>query len=404
MRGHIRGLPSGSWGIMVYLGSEGKRKKYYTETVHGSKEEAERRLTTVLKELDDQTFVPPAKMTYGEFLTKWLTDYAKISLRQTSYEMYETLIRVHIMPALGMIPLKKLTPMGIQSFLTAKALGKRADKKKGRLAPSTVKHIHDIIKISLNSAVKWGLLARNPALMADPPKVEKRRLEVWDAEQASVFWDAAKTDRYFAAYLLAITTGMRRGEVLGLRWSDLDLDRAVLRVNQQVIHTRKGMVVQEQPKTPESRRLLALSTQTVEALLDRKVAAAIERKKWDAMPKRETDRAYENNGLVFSSLDGRPLDARAFTRHFETLAAKAGLPKIRFHDLRHTNATLMIGEGVNLKIISERLGHSAIDITADKYGHVLKEFDRKVANKVEDAIREVRRKNGFDAQESPQIH
>lgn len=227
MKGHLvhRGKDPKTWSLVIELGRDpqtGKRRQKWI-SFKGTKREAQAALTDLLKELNEGTFVEPSKETVGQYLDRWLRDYAKPSLRQTTYESYESVIRVHVTPAIGHIPLAKLKPVHLQQLYAARLADGRADGRPGGLSATTVRYIHAVIKEALKHAVKWGLLARNVADAVDPPRISRREQQAWSPEEAQRFLAAVREDRLYPLYLMAITTGMRRGELLGLRWQDVDL-------------------------------------------------------------------------------------------------------------------------------------------------------------------------------------
>lgn len=372
MRGYIEQRGENSWRVVVDLGRDALGKKdRIRETVRGTKEEAEVRLAALILEVDSGCYVEPSKMTLGEFLSRWLEDHVQHSVRQSTYDMYETLVRLHIAPDIGHVRLDKLSPMDLQSFIARKRTGPRADGKPGKLSSSTVRHIYNILRIALRCAVKWQVLARSPLDAVDAPRVERRPIRYWEPAEVSQFLRAARGERLYAAFHLALTTGMRRGEILGLTWKDVSLEASTVAVRQALVRTSQGNKIQE-PKTAGSRRVIALPHETVEALRRHKEAQAEEKDLFEE--------AYEERGLVFPSYSGTPLDPRNFVRTFERVIAIAGVPKIAFHDLRHTHATLLLQAGVHPKVVAERLGHTEIGTTLDTYSHVLPSIQRDAAN------------------------
>ncbi len=363
MKGYIRRRGRNSHRIAVYVGDDKRGyPQYYYETVRGSRGKAENRVAEIISEINAKRFVMPTRVTLAEYLTRWLQDYARVRVRPTTYDLYETLIRVHIIPELGKVQLDRLKPQAIQSFYARKLTGPRADGKPGTLTPSTVKHMHTVLRVALRHAVKWQLITRSPLDSVDPPKVEKKEIRVWDLTQVASFLQACQTHRLYAAFLLVLATGMRRGELLGLRWTDINFPNRVLKVSQELVVVRRKLSMQ-QPKTAGSRRPISIPEEVLEALR--------EHGRRQAEEKEAFEEAYVDNGLVFCQEDGRPLDPRAFTRTFENLTRRAELPRISFHALRHTHATMLLQAGVNVKAISERLGHAEISTTLDIYSHVL---------------------------------
>lgn len=384
MKGHVRKRGDRSWLVAIYLGKDpAGKKQYHYETVQGTKRDAERRAAELVNEVNQQTFVKPAKFTVGEFLERWLRDSAKSSVRPATYDMYEYVTRVHLTPSLGHIPLDKVTPMALQAFYTERLSTPRADRRDGTLTPTTVRHIHNVLRIALRQAVRWRLLARSPAEDVDPPKITKRPPTVWNTDEVVRFLNMARGDRYYAAYLLAVGAGLRRGEILGLRWQDVDLIQGAVTIHQSLIHTSSGNFIQD-PKTAGSRRTVAISPDTVEALRERLLAWRHEKMLEEKV---YGPGSYIGTGLIFPGEADKPLDPRSFTRSFERLSRRAGVPRIRFHDLRHTHATLMLAATTHVKVMSERLGHSNISTTMNTYAHVLPSMQRDVAAAVDAILR-----------------
>lgn len=301
-----------------------------------------------------------SKLTLAAFLRdEWLPSIER-KVRPKTLRNYRGLL-AHVEP-LGPVPL---------SNLTAPALNRRyggavdGGEDRAPLSAATVRLIHTLIRQALADAVKWNQLARNPADSADPPSAsaaKSRQMQTWNRDQLRAFLESVREDRLFAAWRLAATTGMRRGELLGLRWLDLDLDSARASIVQTMVDAPREPQVSA-PKTEKGRRAVALDPETVVALRAHRKAQAAE--------KLALGPAYEDRGLVFCREDGAPIWPRTFSRMFERLAEDAGLPAIRLHDLRHTYATLALQAGVHPKVVQERLGHANFGITLDTYSHAI---------------------------------
>lgn len=396
MKGHIRRRGERSWAIVLDLGPDpetGKRRQKW-HSVKGTKKQAEARLTDLLKELKDGAYIEPSKETVAEFFVRWKRDYATPNLRQTTYESYESLIDKHIVPALGHIRLDRLKTTHLQQLYAAKLKdGSRADGRPGGLSVTTVRYMHAIIREALTHAVKWGLVTRNVADAADPPPEIRTEAQVWSPEQTRVFLDSVREDRLYALYLLALTTGMRRGELLGLRWQDVDFDGAAIMVRQSLVHTREGLKIAE-PKTPKSRRAVAISPLVVDALRRHRTRQTQERR-WFA------GEEYSETELVFTNPGGGPIQPRNLARQFERRTAAAGLPRIRLHDMRHTHVTMLLSRGLGHNVAGERVGHSRASTTLDVYGHVLPALSREAAQHAEDAIFRPEGRRELAKQDSP---
>jgi integrase len=303
-----------------------------------------------------------ANMALSDFMYHWL-ETARGHLRHNTWILYEQIIRDHIDPVLGQVKLDTLRTDHIQRLYALKGES---------VGPYTVRKIHITLHKALNQAVKWGIILRNPAdLVERPPKPDAEHT-VLTATQVQTLLQAARGTHLEALYHLAITTGMRQGEILGLRWSDFDEHRAVLQVRRQLQRQRAGGgLAFVEPKSKHSRRVLALDAGTVHKLLDHRERL---RETRTLAPR------WEENDLIFPSTVGTPMEPRNLYRQFRLLLKKAGLPAIRFHDLRHTSATLLLSQDIHPKMVQERLGHSQIGITLDLYSHVMPTMQRHAAD------------------------
>lgn len=387
MRGHVQSKLGADGKPVYYVVLEldrvdGKRKTKWLNVRKelglpkpATKRQAEQLLVDKLKELQEGTYIEPSGMTVAEFLKKWVNDYGKGSWRQSTLDNYSTIIRLHINPEIGAIPLDKLRPLNLQQLYAVKMEGGRADKKKGGLSVRTVRLIHHIMNESLAMAVKWGLVSRNVAEATTQPKAAAKKREAWTPEEARAFLSSLSGHRMYPLYLLALSTGMRRGEIIGLRWQDIDLDNGSLAISQAVVAVNGKAIVSE-PKTSSSRRTVALSAQVTETL----------RKHGESQKAELSALGAANEGFVFTSETGGRLDPRNLLRHFQKTASNAGLRVIPFHSLRHTSATMMLQAGIHPKVVAERLGHSRINITLDTYSHVLPDMQSQAASAMENAL------------------
>lgn len=360
--GSIYKRPDGSWAGQVSIGydpatGKPKRKSFYGKT----RKEVADKIAQATQEVRNGTYVEPAQTTFGDWLDRWLAGYKKGQLRPSTYQSYEMLINVHIKPALGKIPMAKLQANMLQSFYNEKLASGRADGK-GNLSTRVVRHLHVVIHQALRQAVKEGLLPRNVADATSPPTVKTKQMHPLTEEELLTFFEVAKEDRLFPAYVLAATTGLRRGELLGLCWDAVDLEHGVITVKRQLLALKDGLSLEETTKSKSGRRSIPLTDDATREL-----------KTWRKQQLQERlllGEAYQDNTLVFCHEDGTPIDPRGFTKHFQRWLEKAGLPKVRLHDLRHTHASLLLARGVHPKVVQERLGHSSITMTLDLYSHL----------------------------------
>lgn len=373
MRGHVR-KRGNKWCFVVDVGrdEEGKRiRKWHSG--FDRRKEAEAALADTLADLRTGTYVEPSKLTLRAFLRdEWLPAMRR-SLRPSTHASYSQVLDTHVVPALGHVALPALTPPMLTT-LYGELLDGRGDRDP--LSPRTVRYAHTIVRQALADAVKWNRLTRNPADAAEPPSAKAakaRTMRTWDREQLRRFLAHVAEDRLYAAWRMAATTGLRRGELLGLRWRDLDLDAARAQIVQTLSYAA-GEPQLSEPKTDHGRRAVALDSATVTALRAHRKAQAAE--------KLALGPAYQDRELVFCREDGTPLWPRSLSRTFSRLAKKAELPTIRFHDLRHTHATLALQAGVHPKVVSERLGHATVSITLDTYSHAVPAMQEDAAAKV----------------------
>lgn len=379
MKGHIRKRSKGSWAIVIDLPRDpetGKRRQQW-HTVHGSKKDTERALRELLHLVETNGYVQPSRMTLGEWLEQWLRDYAAVNTAPRTYEGYAGIVHAHLIPALGSIPLTALQARHIQAYYS-KALQSGRKDGSGGLSSETVRHDHRVLFEALRHAVKQGVLIRNVAEAVDLPHPERKEMAALGPESVARLLDAARETPYYDLFYTAIYTGLRRSELLALRWQHVDLELATLSVVETIHQLRNGEYVTRQPKSKRGRRRVDLSPSLALLLREHKA-------------KQEATRCQLGllllpNDLVFSHPDGTPLRPNSITRCFRELADSVGLYGVRFHDLRHTHATLMLRQGIHPKIVSERLGHSSIAITLDTYSHILPGLQEAAARKFDEGL------------------
>lgn len=372
MSGNIRRRGKRSWQIQVEVGQDPgsgtRRRRYFS--VKGTRRDAERALTDALHQRDTGIDLEPARLTVAEYFERWLRDYAQHNVAESTFELYAGVIRRHLVPNLGAVRLPELRPAHIQA-----AYGRSLESG---LSGRTVLQHHRLLREALGHAVRWQLIARNPADAVTAPRPERTEMRVLDEEGVRSLLRAAQGTELEALLHVALATGARQGELLGLRWADVDLDQLELRIVRTARYFAGRGVVMAAPKTHRSRRPIALSTSTQRVLNEHRAAQNTRRLK--------LGEAWANHGLVFPSSVGTPTYARNLSRAYKRIVAKAGLDGIRFHDLRHTAATLMLIAGVHPKVVSERLGHSTVSITLDTYSHVLPDMQHEAAAVLDDVL------------------
>jgi len=370
MRGSVikRG---GSWSVVVDMGRDGNGKRIRKwHAGFATKREAERARVEILSQVDRGAYVAPTRTTLSEFLVaEWLPS-KRPTVKPTTLASYEMHVTKHIVPRIGGLPLHALSASNLNSFY-ADLLSDGRRQGEGGLSPSSVRRVHSTLHKALADAVRWGRIVRNPADLADPPKEATPEMSVWTPEQLRGFLDHVRNDRLYAAWLLAATTGMRRGEILGLRWSDVDLDECRVSIS-QIRTVARYQVVTQTPKTDKGTRTIALDPATTHALRAHRVAQLEE--------KVLLGPGYRNEaGLVFTNADGSAIHPERFSSWFKQLCGKSGLPTIRLHDVRHSYVTALLGNGVALKVVSQRIGHSSPMVTMTIYQHVLPADDEAAA-------------------------
>jgi integrase len=353
--GSIYRRKDGGWCAQytVYTDKGRKRKTLYGKT----RAEVAAKLAKAASDRDDGLVFDAENLKLGEYLDRWLTDSVKDTVRLTTYQGYERICRLHLKPSLERIRLKDLTVVHVRS-LYRERLG-------AGLAPRMVQLVHVTLHKALNQAVADGLIPRNVTEVVKPPQPEKHKeIRSLSPIQARTLLEAAKGDKLEAMYVLATTTGMRQGELLGLRWEDVDLETGIVQIR-RTLSTQVGRGFSfSPPKTAKGRRSIKLP-KVAKSALKRHCHAQLEHKT-------KLEGLWEYNGLVFTTGVGTPLGRQELiTRSFKPLLRKARLPDIRFHDLRHTCATLLLGKGVHAKFVQELLGHATISITLDTYSHIL---------------------------------
>ncbi len=291
----------------------------------------------------------------------------KLTLEPNTYQQYRSVAHYHLVPALGQIKLQKLTTAMVQAFY--------AQKQKDGKSSRTIAIIHSVLSSALENAISWDLVTRNVAKSAKHPTVERYEAQTLTMEQASKLLEVARGSQMDAMLLFALTTGMRRGEILSLRWADVDFERSVVFVHRTVNRIVGRGFVEGEPKTKAGRRRILLPDVSIETLRSHKVAQEQARIK--------AAERWVERGIVFANTIGGFLSTNLVRRRFRELLKNAGLPGIRFHDLRHSAATILFAAGVQLKVVSERLGHASIATTADIYSHVLPEMQQEVVDKID---------------------
>lgn len=390
MKGHIRERSPGRWAIVLDIGERdpktGKKKRKWHSFV-GTKREAQKECSRLITALSESTYVEPTKQTVAEFLDEWLT-FIKPSVSPKTHERYTEICRKGLAPLIGNVILAKLKTDKIDAAFTTALTTPRPDTRKRKdntprpplppLSPRTVHHYRRVLIKALGQAVTWDRLAKNPAAATTPPKVERNKMLAYDVPQTAALIEAMRPTRMFMPMFLAVTCGLRRGEILALRWRHVELGDNLrqISIEESAEQTKEGVRYKE---TKSGRaRTVALSKSVVAELKAHRARQAEEQLRLGIRP--------DQDSFVITQVDGQPLQPRSLTHEWVRVLGKTALPRIRFHDLRHTHASQMLSAGVHPKIASERLGHSSIGITLDLYSHVMPGMQADAAEQVDAAL------------------
>ena len=349
----------------VQTATGAKRKTLYGKT----RSEVAAKLSKALADREGGLTYDAGKQTVGEYLARWLSNSVRDTVRQRTYERYESIVRVHLVPSIGPVKLKTLTPDHVR--------GLYREKLDSGLASQTVLHIHRVLSKALKQAVDDGLIPRNAAAFVKSPQPRGEEIRPLNRDQVRTLFKAAREDRLEALYIVAVTAGLRRGELQGLKWEDVDLEARNLQVRRTLSEPRGGYIF-EAPKSGKGRNIR----------LTRKATSALrEHRKRQLEERMRLGTLWQDHGLIFPSGAGTPLSGGNLNRAFKALLKRAVLPPvIRFHDLRHTCATLLLRQGVNPKFVQELLGHGDVSLTLNVYSHVLPDMGDTAAGAMDDAL------------------
>jgi len=374
MRGHIRKRGDG-YSVVIDIGIDetGKRKQKW-HSGYKTKKDAEKAMVKLISDIEKGEYVNPSSIKLGQFLDEWLEDSKKPILAPKTYELYEAIIRLYFKPFLGENELSKLTPSILQRYYTH--LREQTD-----LSNTTINYHHKLLRQALDHAVKWLYITKNPCDVVDPPKKNKTEMKAWsvlEAQKAEKIFEDTPIKLHVA---LALYTGLRKGEICALRWSDFDFTNATCVVKRTAQRVSRKLIFKE-PKSEKSNRLVVLQQSLIDLLKQEK------KKQLENRLLMGSSYITDFDGHISIHTDGHFLEPGFVSKKFQKILAKhPELPKIRFHDLRHTNASIMLASGIDMKTMSERLGHSKIGITMDLYAHVSVEMQRKAVTKMEEFMK-----------------
>jgi len=379
MSGYIRKRSDGSWTIEASAGFDpvsGRRQRTY-RTIRGTKKEATRALAALVAQIDNGTDLEPGRVKYAQLAERWLS-HAGTRVRATTLTRYEQLLRLHVIPRIGALPLARLRPAHLQWVIDAMV--------EAGQSPRSIIQAYRVVSSSLRQARRWQLIATNPAEAIQPPRASRPNLQIPDAADLSRLLNASEGSVYEVPLTLAVASGLRRGELLALRWRDVDLDTGRITVNASLQwHKRRqrdGSSTKElvlvEPKTDRARRGISLPRFGLEALKAHRRAQNERRL--------ALGEAWIDKGFVFDRGDGRPIEPDTFGHAFVRIASKAGLKGVRLHDVRHGYASTLLHQGVHPKVASEALGHASVAFTLDIYSHVVPGLQEAAAQALDDAL------------------
>ena len=367
-RGSIEWIDTNKWRIRYDIpkGADGKRRQK-TETIYGVRRQAERRLTEIEHDILGNRYVEPTEMTLAEYLDHWVRNYAEIAVRPRTLKGYHSIIRSHLKKNFGSVKVKHLTASQVQEYY---AMCIRAG-----LSAHTVTHIHRLLSHTLKQAVRWNMLQRNVLEDVTPPSRKRPEIRILTNEEIDILLDEAKGADCFLPIHLGFFTGMRRSEILGLQFRDVNLEARILRVTRTMVDITGDQAHIDEPKSRQSKRTITLREVTVDLL----------RSHYRTHAARMKDLGKRLTGPTQLCLraDGGVLTPDALSKAFRKTADRCGFEGVRFHDLRHTHASLLLAAGVPIHVVQARLGHASIQTTIDVYGHLMPDADALATHRLE---------------------
>ncbi|GGE63525.1 site-specific integrase [Priestia taiwanensis] len=375
MKGYFR-KHGDTWSFTIDIGMDdltGKRKQK-TKTGFKTKKEAQKAAALLITELEQGIYVEEKKITVKDFMLDWLENVARHNVKPSSFVSYKSIVQTRIIPVLGKYHLTGLKPAIVNNFYTYLL-------KDENLSEEYVGTVHAVLGTAFNTAVKWEYIKSNVFKKVSKPRKKKKEMQTWSFEEARNFLEYAKKGKrhYYMLYLLAIYTGMRRSKILGIRWSDVNFETGKIGVKRTLYYTSEQGIIVQSTKNSQSMRSISISDFVLDELKQHKV--------WQLERKLQFNIPYYEESYITANETGDPLSPSHVYGHFSKAVKNAGIKKIRFHDLRHTHASLMLLLGEHPKIVSERLGHSSIEMTMNTYSHVTFYMQKESSNRFEEALK-----------------
>ncbi|WP_338826278.1 Tn916 family transposase [Moorella thermoacetica] len=382
MAGWVEKRGENKWRLNVPGGTdaEGKRKVYRKNVEAKSKREAEKLLAEFVAEVQKGQYVEPSKLTFAEFVERWIRDYGESNLAPKTLHRYKEILK-RACQAMGHLKIDKIKPLHLLEFYkNLQEDGIREDGKPGKLSDATILYHHRVLSKLFNDAQNWQVIPLNPASKVKPPKVTKRQAAYYDEKQTAALLAALDSEplKYKVIVILALATGLRRGELMGLEWQDVDFENNTIEVRQASQYLPERGIFTKDTKNESSNRLIAVPASVMALLKQYKTQQLEDRLKVGDL--------WQGSNRLFTTWDGRAMHPDTISKWFPEFLKRHNLPHIKFHGLRHTSATLLIAEGINLKNVSQRLGHSNISTTGDIYAHALRSVDQEAAEKLDQII------------------
>lgn len=371
MKGYVRKRGT-SWSFTVDTGKDprtGKRKQK-TQSGFKTKKEAQAALAEMVTHVEKGVYIEPSKRKFKDFTLDYIENIYYGKVKGSSYETAYGLITNQILPWFGEADISDIDQFLVHKFYK--------EKKEEGLSSSYIQKMHEIVRMLLRIAFKWELIKKDVASLIEPPRLEKKQMKVWNIDQVNEFLHNTTHSRYHPVFFLAAYTGMRKGEIIALHWDDINFEEGTISINKTLYKLKTGFQLAE-PKTRNSVRSIYMDEDTMKVLKKHKVKQNLEKLKYGGV--------YQDNNLVFAQETGAFIHPSAVNALFLRFTRQMGMPQIRFHDLRHTHATILLGMGVNPKLVSERLGHSSVQITLDTYSHVMPDMKKDLSNDFSKAMK-----------------